>query len=186
MLYEVITHYSLVNRLNWMQRMYPIGEGDVILQKTPYTFDVSVWEQFWWSLQGAGVYFLEPGGEKDPQAIVDAIEKQSITTMHFVPSMLNAFLTHIESDVDLGKLASLRQVFASGEALTIQQANKFNKLLYKHNGTKLHNLYGPTEATIDVSYFDCSLDKEHNVIPIGKPIDNISLYVLNSNNMLLV
>jgi len=176
----MIEHYSLVNRLNWMQKKYPIGEGDTILQKTPYTFDVSVWEMFWWSMQGARVCFLKPGGEKDPGAIVGEIEQKQITTMHFVPSMLTAFLTYIENGIDTSKLKSLRQVFASGEALNVQQVTKFNKLLYEKNGTKLHNLYGPTEATVDVSYFDCSTGEEFEIIPIGKPIDNINLFILNS------
>lgn len=175
----MIEHYSLVNRLNWMQRAYSIGEGDVILQKTPYTFDVSVWELFWWSMVGAGVCFLKPGGEKDPEAIVEAIEKNEITTMHFVPSMLSAFLGYVENNVDIARLKSLRQVFASGEALNLKQVDKFNKLLHSSNGTKLYNLYGPTEATIDVSYFNCSTGEEFDNIPIGKPIDNIRLYILN-------
>ena len=180
----MIEHYSLVNRLNWMQKAYPIGEGDTILQKTPYTFDVSVWELFWWSAQGARVCFLKPGGEKDPGAIVEAIEKNGVTTMHFVPSMLAAFLGYIENGIDLDRLKSLRQVFASGEALNPQLVAKFNKLLYAANGTKLHNLYGPTEATVDVSYFNCSTGEEFEIIPIGKPIDNIRLYVLNPDKML--
>lgn len=180
----MIEHWSLVNRLNWMQKMYPIGKGDTILQKTPYTFDVSVWEMFWWSIQGARVCFLKPGGEKDPSAIVEAIEKNKITTMHFVPSMLTAFLNYIENNIDLRKLSSLKQVFSSGEALNLQQVLRFNKLLYKANGTKLHNLYGPTEATVDVSYFNCSTGENFEVIPIGKPIDNINLYIMSSKNKL--
>lgn len=181
----MIEHYSLVNRLNWMQKMYPIGEEDTILQKTPYTFDVSVWEQLWWSVQGASVAFLKPGGEKDPEEIVEAIDKNKITTMHFVPSMLSIFLTYIETGVDLSRLKSLRQVFASGEALNIEQVNKFNKLLFEGIGAKLYNLYGPTEATIDVSYFNCSDAEKFEIVPIGKPIDNIQLYILDSNNQLL-
>lgn len=180
----MIEHYSLVNRLNWMQKMYPIGKGDTILQKTPYTFDVSVWEMFWWSIQGAKVCFLKPDGEKDPSAIVEAIEKNKITTMHFVPSMLTAFLNYIENNIELSRLSSLKQVFSSGEALNLQQVNRFNKLLYKTNGTRLHNLYGPTEATVDVSYFSCSTDENFEVVPIGKPIDNINLYILSGKNKL--
>lgn len=177
----MIEHYSLVNRLNWMQKCYPIGENDAILQKTPYTFDVSVWEQFWWSLQGGRVCFLEPGGEKDPGKIVDEIERSAITTMHFVPSMLNAFLEYVEAGIDIKRLSSLKQVFASGEALTLQQVKRFNQLLYQRNQTRLINLYGPTEATIDVSYFNCSPGEGLLVIPIGKPIDNTRLYVLDRN-----
>lgn len=180
----LIEHYSLINRLNWMQKRYSIGESDTILQKTPYTFDVSVWELFWWSLQGSRVCFLKSGDEKDPGKIVDEIERNNITTMHFVPSMLNAFLEYMEAGIDVKRLSSLRQVFASGEALSLQQVKRFNKLLKERNNTKLFNLYGPTEATIDVSYFDCSSGEELHVIPIGKPIDNTRLYVLDMKRRL--
>jgi len=180
----MIENYSVINRLNWMQKMYSIREGDVILQKTPYTFDVSVWELFWWSLTGSAVCMLEPGGEKDPSQIVAAIAKYNITTMHFVPSMLNTFLDYVEGMEDTSSLKSLKQVFASGEALNPLQVKRFNKLLNKDFGTKLHNLYGPTEATVDVSYFDCSKTPEIDIVPIGKPIDNINLYVVDKNKFL--
>lgn len=180
----MIEHYSVINRINWMQNKYPIGKEDVILQKTPFTFDVSVWELFWWSFAGAKVCFLSPGGEKDPGMIVKAIEKNKVTTLHFVPSMLNIFLDYIEGLEDQKPLANLRQVFASGEVLNANQVNKFNGLLNKKYGTKLINLYGPTEATVDVSYFDCSIGEEMDTIPIGKPIDNISLYIVDKNSML--
>ena len=177
----MIEHYSVINRLNWMQKMYPLGEHDVILQKTPFTFDVSVWELFWWSFVGAKVCFLIPGGEKDPEEIVRAAQRNKITTMHFVPSMLNVFLDHLEGSSNVDKLSSLSQVFASGEALNVQQAERFNRILNRQFKTKLHNLYGPTEATVDVSYFDCSTGETLEIIPIGKPIDNISLYVVDKN-----
>jgi len=180
----MIEHRALLNRLHWMQKKYPIGEGDTILQKTPYTFDVSVWELLWWSLQGASVCMLVPDGEKNPEEIIDAIEKYRITIMHFVPSMLNSFLSYLESNGDYFRLNSLRQVFASGEALTLHQVDKFNALLHNKFGIKLNNLYGPTEAAIDVSYFDCSTGNKLDTIPIGKPIDNIKLYILDKNNSL--
>ncbi|MBA9085510.1 amino acid adenylation domain-containing protein/non-ribosomal peptide synthase protein (TIGR01720 family) [Fontibacillus solani] len=177
----MIEHRSLVNRLHWMQKKYPIGEADVILQKTPYTFDVSVWEQFWWAIQGAKVVFLEPGGEKDPQQIVEAIARNKVTTIHFVPSMLSAFLDFVEAgdDIVTNSLTSLRHVFASGEALNAEQVKRFNQLLYRGGSTKLINLYGPTEATIDVSYFDCSTGEQIERVPIGRPIDNTELYILS-------
>jgi len=180
----MIEHFSLINRLNWMQKKYPIGEDDVILQKTPFTFDVSVWELFWWGIQGAKVCFLKPGGEKEPEEIIIAIEKHKVTTMHFVPSMLNTFLEYIAERQELDRMKSLRQVFASGEALRVQQVIKFNEILYERFTTQLHNLYGPTEAAIDVSYFDCLPEDDFISIPIGKPIDNIKLYVLNKSNKL--
>ncbi|MCP4218602.1 MAG: amino acid adenylation domain-containing protein [bacterium] len=181
----MVEHRSLVNRLHWMQRFYPIGEEDVILQKTTYTFDVSVWELFWWSLEGASVALLGPGEEKSPEAIVEAIENFKITTMHFVPSMLTAFLQYLEGSGDSpASLASLRRVFASGEALTVNQVVKFNQLLNEPNKTRLINLYGPTEATIDVSYFNCSEGRAFDTIPIGKPIDNTTLLILGKGNIL--
>ncbi|MCX7920707.1 MAG: amino acid adenylation domain-containing protein [Clostridia bacterium] len=181
----MIEHYSVINRINWMQKKYPIGQEDVILQKTPFTFDVSVWELLWWSFVGAKVCFLTPGGEKDPAAMVEAIEKNKATTMHFVPSMLNIFLEYLEARKnDIERLPSLRQVFASGEALNLQQVEKFNSMIYAKHGTTLNNLYGPTEATVDVSYFDCSTGETFEIIPIGKPIDNIHLYVIDKYNNL--
>ena len=180
----MIEHYSVINRINWMQRKYPIGNEDVILQKTTYTFDVSIWELFWWFFAGAKVYFLEPGGEKDPGAITDAIEKHGVTTMHFVPSMLNMFLEYMGNGKSEDKLSSLKQVFASGEALQVKQVQRFNQLVGSRYGTKLINLYGPTEATVDVSYFDCPEGQEIELVPIGKPIDNIQLYVVDKYNNL--
>ncbi|WP_143315168.1 non-ribosomal peptide synthetase [Clostridium sp. HBUAS56017] len=183
----MIEHHSVINRISWMQSKYPISPDDVILQKTPYTFDVSVWEIFWWSFVGAKVCMLYPDGEKDPDRIINAISKNKVTTLHFVPSMLNVFLDYIEdfnSDNYADKLSSIKQVFCSGEALHVEQADRFNKMLYRKTGAKLANLYGPTEATVDVSYFDCSEDTELKSIPIGKPIDNIKLYVLNKEKKL--
>ena len=174
----LIEHHSLVNRLNWMQKKYPLDGRDVILQKTPFTFDVSVWEIFWWSMAGARVCFLEPGAEKDPGKIVKAIEKNKITVLHFVPSMLQSFLEHLKETGGAERIACLKQVFASGEALTAAQVELFKALLGK-NGTELANLYGPTEASIDVSYFDCMTEEHLDSIPIGKPIDNIRLLIVD-------
>jgi tyrocidine synthetase-3 len=176
-------HRALVNRLNWMQRAYPIGEGDVILQKTPFTFDVSVWELLWWGIVGASLCFLEPGGEKSPGAILAAVEKNNITTMHFVPSMLNVFLEYLEGPAEVSKLSSLRQVFSSGEALTVYHVERFKNVLAEVLQIRLINLYGPTEAAIDVSYFNCVMGGSPGLtrIPIGRPIDNIRLVVLGKN-----
>jgi amino acid adenylation domain-containing protein len=181
----MIEHYSVINRLNWMQKQYPLNDSDVILQKTPFTFDVSVWELFWWPVRGGQVCMLTPGGEKDPESIITAVQRNQVTVMHFVPSMLNAFLEYLEGHNGLvDGLSSLRRVFASGEALNITQVKKFNAILNTRYGTMLHNLYGPTEATVDVSYFDCSTGVELGTVPIGKPIDNIQLYVVDQANHL--
>jgi amino acid adenylation domain-containing protein len=175
----MIEHHSVVNRLEWMQKRYPIKKGDVILQKTAVTFDVSIWELFWWSFYGASVCMLIQGGEKNPEAIVNTVEKYSVTVMHFVPSMLHIFLEYLNIYESSKKLSSLRQVFASGEALQLNDVQAFNRLLYKNNSTKLSNLYGPTEATVDVSFYDCAENIDR--VPIGKPIDNIKLIVIDKN-----
>ena len=181
----MIEHASIVNRINWMQKAYPIHAESTILQKTPFTFDVSVWELFWWTFTGAQVCMLEPGGEKDPGIILQAVLENSITTMHFVPSMLAAFLDYVDRNTLNSKLISLKQVFASGEALTKSQTDAFHRILFAANGTELYNLYGPTEAAVDVSYFNCSPEVKLKTVPIGKPIDNIHLYVLDRNKILL-
>jgi amino acid adenylation domain-containing protein len=176
----MIEHRALVNRLDWMQRAYPVGERDVIMQKTPFSFDVSVWELFWWALTGAKVTFLMPGGEKFPQAIVDTVRRHGVTVLHFVPSMLNVFLEYLDGKPDdaIRNLASIRRVFASGEALSASHVRKFNDVIGRRTGARLTNLYGPTEATVDVSFFDCPAHGDLDVVPIGRPIQNIRLYVI--------
>jgi amino acid adenylation domain-containing protein len=180
----MIEHRSVVNRLNWMQRKYRLTGEDVILQKTPFTFDVSVWELFGWFLAGSKVCFLVPGGEKNPGAIIAAVEKNKVTLMHFVPSMLGAFLEFTEGRNDIERLASLKRIFASGEALSARLVKRFNQTLQGIEGLTLHNLYGPTEATVEVSYFDCPRQGEIEVVPIGKPIDNLRLYIVDKNKRL--
>lgn len=175
----MIEHHSVINRILWMQKAYPLKEADVLLQKTPVVFDVSVWELFWWSITGASLCILEAGGEKEPQIIIDAIERHKVTTVHFVPSMLSAFLFSLDDDFNYEALASLHQVFSSGEALRPEQVNQFGKKINKNCGTRLINLYGPTEATVDVSSYECEFKEEYRTVPIGKPIDNIQLYILN-------
>ena len=176
----MIEHRSVINRLHWMQKAYPIDQRDVILQKTPFYFDVSVWELFWWALYGSKVCFLVPGGEKHPVAIVEAVKQHQVSVMHFVPSMLNVFLEYLSGKPAgfVSRLASVRRVFASGEALSPSHVRKFNDLWGGRTGVRLTNLYGPTEATVDVSYFDCPPHNSFENIPIGRPIDNTRLYVI--------
>ncbi|WP_051541154.1 non-ribosomal peptide synthetase [Caldalkalibacillus mannanilyticus] len=183
----MVEHHSVINRILWMHEQYPISASDTILQKTAITFDVSVWELFWWSMVGSKVCLLSVGGEKNPKVILDTIAQHKVTTMHFVPAMLHAFLEYLEQQTGQElqeKLIYLRQVFASGEALTPSHANRFQQLVTPINQTRLINLYGPTEATVDVSFFDCPLDEKVESVPIGKPIDNIQLYIVNANNQL--
>ncbi|MGW8444293.1 non-ribosomal peptide synthase/polyketide synthase [Paenibacillus sp. S33] len=177
----MVEHHSVLNRILWMHNRYGLSSEDTILQKTTFTFDVSVWELFWWSMVGSKVSLLSVGGEKNPEEIVDTIARDGVTTMHFVPAMLNAFLEYVEQqprEVMQAKLGTLRHVFASGEALPPQHAARFQQLVSSLGGAKLINLYGPTEATVDVTYFDCEPEEEYAVIPIGKPIQNIRLYIV--------
>ncbi|WP_234308050.1 non-ribosomal peptide synthetase [Streptomyces sp. NBRC 110035] len=184
-----IEHRSVVNRLEWMQRRYPVGEGDVLLQKTPATFDVSVWELFWWALTGAGLAMLPPRGERDPEAILRTVRAHRVSVVHFVPSMLGPFLDLVEEDpARAADAASLRQVFCSGEALTPAHVYRFNRVFAAAGATapRLVNLYGPTEATVDVTYYDCpgGTDGEVRRVQIGRPIDNIRLYVVGAHGHL--
>ena len=173
----MVEHRSVVNRLNWMQRRYPIGERDVLLQKTPVTFDVSVWELFWWSFTGARLSLLPPGAEKDPREMLRSIQRDAVTVIHFVPSMLTPFLDLLDGDPTARTAASsLRLVFCSGEALAPLQVARFRRLF--GDAVRLVNLYGPTEATVDVSDHECASDNPTRV-PIGRPIDNLRLYVLD-------
>ncbi len=180
----VIEHHSVVNRLLWMQKMYPLKETDVLLQKTPLVFDVSIWELFWWSFTGASLCLLQPEGEKDPRIIINTIKRHRVTRIHFVPSMLSSFLSYLDDAEKYRDLNSLGMVFSSGEALKLEQVRAFEAGLYKYCHTRLINLYGPTEATVDVSYFECEFGKEILKVPIGKPIDNIKFYILDKDGRL--
>ncbi|NEW07888.1 amino acid adenylation domain-containing protein [Paenibacillus sp. SYP-B3998] len=181
----MIEHASLINRISWMQKKYPLSPEDVILQKTAFTFDVSVWELFWWAWVGASVCFLPPGGEKDPVILADTIQANGVTVLHFVPSMLAVFLEHVEQRDAAFKLQSVKRVFASGEALAASHVKRFNRLLHQTIQSTLHNLYGPTEATVDVTYYDCPVSEEPEHVPIGRPIDNIRAYILDHAGCLL-
>ncbi len=176
----IIEHHSVVNRLQWMQDAYPIGPEDVIMQKTPCTFDVSVWELLWWGLQGACVQLPLPDYEKNPMALAGDIEKYKVSVMHFVPSMFNIFLEYIKLLSSLDTLASLRLMFTSGEALQIAHCKKFNQSIRAAHQTRLINLYGPTEATVDVTHYECPDGEITTEIPIGKPISNTRMYVLGN------
>ncbi|MFI5866416.1 amino acid adenylation domain-containing protein [Streptomyces sp. NPDC051546] len=166
----VVEHAAIVNRLLWMQDRYRLGADDRVLQKTPFGFDVSVWEFFWPLLTGAALVVAEPGGHKDPAYLTRVIQEEAITTVHFVPSMLAAFV----EDPQAGRCRSLRRVVCSGEALPEELKNRFLDVL----DVPLHNLYGPTEAAVDVTHWDC-LREEMGPVPIGRPIWNTSLHVLD-------
>jgi amino acid adenylation domain-containing protein len=169
----VNSHRGIVNRLLWMQQEYGLTPDDRVLQKTPFSFDVSVWEFFWPLLTGARLVIAKPGGHQDPAYLVDVIEREGITTLHFVPSMLQVFA----EQPGLERLTSLRRVMASGEALPADLANRFLSRL-GDLGVGLHNLYGPTEAAVDVTYHACQLGEER--VPIGRPVANTRIHLLDS------
>ncbi|WP_347268066.1 amino acid adenylation domain-containing protein [Paracoccus sp. (in: a-proteobacteria)] len=165
-----IEHRAIVNRLLWMQAHYGIAACDRILQKTPATFDVSVWEFFLPMLAGAELVMAPPGAHRDPAALARLLRERAITTCHFVPSMLSAFLASPAS-----KGLELRRIFCSGEELTADQRDRFHARIR----AELHNLYGPTEAAVDVSYWPATPEDRENPIPIGFPVWNTTLAVLD-------
>ena len=165
----VTEHAGIVNRLAWMQDLYGLGSDDRVLQKTPVSFDVSVWEFFWPLVQGARLVLARPGGHRDPEYLSELIDEAGITTLHFVPSMLEAFA----DEADPRECTSLRRVICSGEALPGPLAGRFMQRF----GVGLHNLYGPTEASVDVTAWACT--GGFDTPPIGAPAANTRLYVLD-------
>ncbi|MBV1856199.1 amino acid adenylation domain-containing protein [Catellatospora sp. NEAU-YM18] len=169
-------HRGIVNRLHWMQRRYGLTGADTVLQKTPAGFDVSVWEFFWPLLTGARLVLARPGGHKDAAYLRDLVVAEGVTTLHFVPSMLGMFL----AESGIGACTSLRRIVCSGEELPVDLALRTLAAL---PGAELHNLYGPTEAAIDVTAYHCTVDglAGQARVPIGAPIDNIRVYVLDEH-----
>ncbi len=166
-------HHALTNRLQWMQEAYGLTADDAVLQKTPFSFDVSVWEFFWPLIQGARLVMAPPGAHREPTQLVELIRTHKITTLHFVPSMLQAFLTHGEVEA----CTSLTRLVCSGEALP---AELQNQVFVRLPQVTLYNLYGPTEAAIDVTHWTCQ-DDGRNHVAIGQPIAGIRTYVLDSD-----
>ena len=166
-------HGSIANRLLWMQHQYQLHCDDRVLQKTPFSFDVSVWEFFWPLLTGATLVVAKPGGHQDSEYLLNLIEREQITTVHFVPSMLQVFL----EEQNLRRSGSLRQVMCSGEALSKELAERFHQRI----DAKVHNLYGPTEAAVDVTFCECTPELIERGVPIGRPIANTQIYILDRN-----
>ncbi|MGW0636130.1 non-ribosomal peptide synthase/polyketide synthase [Nocardia salmonicida] len=169
----VVSHAAIVNRLVWMQDAYRLTPDDVVLQKTPATFDVSVWEFFWPLQIGARLVLARPDGHRDPAYLAQLIDTERITVAHFVPSMLAVFVAALDADSD-ASCTSLRLVFASGEALPPTPA----QLLRRRTGAAVHNLYGPTEAAVDVTFHEV-VDADTVSVPIGAPVHNTRVYVLD-------
>ncbi|KVR51168.1 hybrid non-ribosomal peptide synthetase/type I polyketide synthase [Burkholderia ubonensis] len=167
------SHRAVTNRILWMQHAYALGTDDAVLQKTPFSFDVSVWEFFWPLVTGARLVFARPGGQRETDYLVDLIAREGITTVHFVPSMLRAFLDHPDLDAHC---ASLRRVVCSGEALPYDLQQRF----FERLDARLYNLYGPTEAAVDVTAWECRRDDAHRNVPIGRPIANARVYIVDA------
>ncbi|MEL5418219.1 amino acid adenylation domain-containing protein [Serratia nevei] len=166
-------HRGVVNRLVWMQEAYGLTAADTVLQKTPFGFDVSVWEFFWPLMVGARLVMAKPEGHKDPDYLSRAIEQYGVTTLHFVPSMLQSFLADGQAATRCGQVV---RVMCSGEALPAALVAEFYRRLPQ---AELHNLYGPTEAAVDVTAWHCSREADRESVPIGRPIANTRIYLLD-------
>ncbi len=165
------TQGGIVNRLLWMQEAYRLTAADRVLQKTPISFDVSVWELFWPLLAGARLVICRPGGHRDSAYLARLIARERVTTAHFVPSMLEVFL----EDPAVAGCGCLERVICSGEALPAAVEQRF----FSRLAARLHNLYGPTEAAVDVTYWACERGGGRRSVPIGRPIANTAIHLLD-------
>jgi acyl-coenzyme A synthetase/AMP-(fatty) acid ligase len=165
-------HRGVVNRLQWMQERYGLSPDDRVLQKTPFSFDVSVWEFFWTLMTGACLVIAKPDGHRDPGYLRELIETTGVTTLHFVPSMLQVFVGDLRS----ARCRSLRHIVCSGEELSFSLQHRCFACLPQ---VRLSNLYGPTEAAVDVTAWECDPRDSGPRVPIGRPIANIQMYVLD-------
>ncbi len=165
------THGGICNRILWMQDYLSITKQDIVLQKTPYSFDVSVWEFFWPLTFGAKLVVAPPSSHRDPSEMIQLINQNQVTTIHFVPSMLRVFLEHHNA----GTCTSLNTVICSGEALSGELRDTF----FDRLDAQLFNLYGPTEAAVDVTAWQCDKDNDTVTVPIGKPIANTKIHILD-------
>ncbi len=171
----VISHRAIVNRLLWMQDAFLLSAEDRVLQKTPTSFDVSVWELFWPLMTGACLVVARPGGHRENAYLARLVPQEEITVLHFVPSMLQLFL----EEPGAGECRTLRDVVCSGEALSTELARRFASRLGTLRGARLHNLYGPTEAAVDVTSWVCGEADREGGIPIGRPIANTRIHLLD-------
>lgn len=171
-----VSHRALDNRLRWQQAQIPVGPGDRVLHKTPISFDVHVWELYWPLQEGAAVVVAAPGGHRDPAYLAQVLGEQAIACLHFVPTMLSAFLASPAARRSLtGQELALRYVVCSGEALQADQVLG----CYRLTGLYPLNLYGPTEAAIDVTYWPTAHQPNRSPVPIGKPVWNTTLHILD-------
>nr|WP_277816028.1 non-ribosomal peptide synthetase/type I polyketide synthase [Streptomyces graminilatus] len=168
----MVSHRAVRNRILWMQEEYGLTTEDRVLQKTPFSFDVSVWEFFWPLVTGARLVLARPGGHRDARYLAGLIRRQNVGVLHFVPSMLQVFL----EEPEVTRLGSVRRVFTSGEALSYSLTRRFfDRLPHSH----LHNLYGPTEAAIDVTHWTVPREPSSTTVPIGRPVANTAIHILD-------
>jgi amino acid adenylation domain-containing protein/non-ribosomal peptide synthase protein (TIGR01720 family) len=168
------SHRAICNRLLWMQEAFQLTDHDRVLQKTPFSFDVSVWEFFWPLMFGAQLVVARPGGHRDSAYLARLIAEEKITTLHFVPSLLRVWL----EEPELNRCESLRRVICSGEALDYNLQQRFFEVF---TDVELHNLYGPTEAAVDVTAWQCANDNGLKLVPIGRPIANLQIHLLDQH-----
>ena len=173
----MISHAAIANRLLWMQSEYPLGVDDCVLQKTVFSFDASVWEFFVPLMSGATLFMARPGGHQDSAYLAGAIALHGVTTLQLVPSMLQVML----DEPGFAKRTSLKRLFCGGEALTGEMQARFFEL----HDAELVNLYGPTEVSIDATSWKCLRGDEHSVVPIGRPLANVRIYLLNAYQQLV-
>ncbi len=178
----VIKHGGLANVVQWMQHQYRLSKEEAILFKTPYVFDVSASEIFWWSVVGAKLVILKPGEEKEIPEIINTIHEKNVTVIDFVPSMLSVFVSELEANqLNLKHISSLKYIISAGEELNVELVNRFYEICYSNNiEIRLENLYGPTESSIYATYYSCV--PNCNRVPIGRTIGNTQVYILDGTN----
>lgn len=176
----MIEHRSVINKLEWMQQQHPLEAGDTLILKTPVTFDVSIWELFWWYFNGARLAILPPKGEKDPETITRVVEQSGVTLIIFVPSMFSSFINHVKANSSRYRLRSLKWIIQIGEVLSPQLVNSFNELLNETFNPLMVNTYGPAEATVAVTYYNCPKGAWVENVYIGNPIFNTKIVIINS------
>lgn len=174
-----IPHRAVTNLITYMQQEYPIGKGDVVLLKSPYTFDGSIWELFGWMEMGGTLFISPPGQEKDPAKLSEIIQSEHVSFLFFVPSMLRAFVSYCL--LQNRHLPSLKWVSVGGEVLPVQLVEAFYQF-FDYEKVKLINVYGPTETTVYATTFCCNPpESNEQKIPIGYPVTNDIIYILNEN-----
>jgi non-ribosomal peptide synthetase component F len=173
----MIPHRAIVNHMQWLQATFPMNEQDCLLQKTPFSFDASVWEFFAPLSVGARLLMARPRGHQDPAYLVDTITRYRVTVVQLVPSLLRILLETNE----FSNCYSLRHVFCGGESMTGDIARRFFATL----NAEMHNLYGPTEATIDSLYYSVRREDVSEIVPIGRPVANTQAYVLDGHEQLV-